>query len=91
MRLLIAFVSLLLCGSLQAQVTVVSAASFRPEQPVAPGAWAAAFGTFTGVTATAATDAPFPTSLRRRLRHRRRNGGPGVLHLGGPDQLSDPL
>ena len=63
MRVLIAFVSLLLCGSLQAQVTVVSAASFRPEQPVAPGAWAAAFGTFTGVPTLAATDAPFPTSL----------------------------
>ena len=56
-------VSLLLCSGLQAQVAVVNAASFATNQGVAAGSWAAAFGTFSGVTTTTATALPFPTSL----------------------------
>ena len=52
----------LLCAGLRAQVAVVNAASFAPGQPVAAGSWAAAFGTFAGVTATTGS-LPFPKTL----------------------------
>jgi uncharacterized protein (TIGR03437 family) len=62
MRLLIGFVSLVLCAQLGAQdVVVVNGASFRTDQPVSPGSWVSAFpatGTqFNGVTSMAA---PYP-------------------------------
>jgi uncharacterized protein (TIGR03437 family) len=47
---------------LQAQVAVVNGASNRPEQPVAAGSWATAYGTFAGVTTTASA-LPFPSTL----------------------------
>jgi uncharacterized protein (TIGR03437 family) len=57
----------LLTLPLQAQnsVAVVNAASFQPQFPVAPGAWATAFGDFAsvGVSNTAADVVPFPTML----------------------------
>jgi uncharacterized protein (TIGR03437 family) len=56
-------VSVLLCSGLQAQVAVVNAASFATNQGVAAGSWAAAFGTFSGITTTTATTLPFPTTL----------------------------
>lgn len=52
-----------LCAGLHAQVTIVNNASFRGDQPVAPGSWAAAFGTFAGVTATTASTFPLPKTL----------------------------
>jgi uncharacterized protein (TIGR03437 family) len=52
-----------LCGVLHAQVTIVNNASFRGEQPVAPGSWAAAFGTFAGVSATTASGFLLPKTL----------------------------
>lgn len=55
--------TLALCGGLHAQVTIVNNASFRGDQPVAPGSWAAAFGTFAGVSATTATTFPLPKTL----------------------------
>jgi len=42
---------------------VLNGASFRPEQPVTPGSWASAFGTFTGVTQTTATVFPLAKTL----------------------------
>ena len=48
---------------LSAQVVIVNNASFRGDQPLAAGSWAAAFGTFTGVTAATATSFPLPTTL----------------------------
>jgi uncharacterized protein (TIGR03437 family) len=46
-------------------VAVVNAASFEPQFPVAPGAWATAFGDFAsvGVANTFADSVPFPTML----------------------------
>lgn len=52
-----------LCSGLHAQVTIVNNASFRGDQPVAPGSWAAAFGTFAGVSATTASTFPLPKTL----------------------------
>jgi uncharacterized protein (TIGR03437 family) len=52
-----------LCGGLHAQVTIVNNASFRGDQPIAPGSWAAAFGTFAGVAATTASSFPLPKTL----------------------------
>jgi uncharacterized protein (TIGR03437 family) len=46
-----------------AQVVIVNGASFRAEQPISAGSWAAAFGTFTGVTTTTASSFPLPTTL----------------------------
>jgi uncharacterized protein (TIGR03437 family) len=63
MRSLIVFVSLTFCAILQAQVAVVNGASFRKDQPVAPGSLASAFGAFAGVAATAASTLPLPTTL----------------------------
>ena len=54
-RILVALFSLLLAATVSAQVTVVNSASFRPNQPLAAGSIASAFGTFLGVTATSAT------------------------------------
>jgi uncharacterized protein (TIGR03437 family) len=54
---------LLLSSGLQAQVTVVNNASFRGDQPVSAGSWAAAFGTFTNVAATTAAAFPLPKTL----------------------------
>ena len=54
---------LLLCWSLPAQVTVVSNASFRGDQPVTAGSWVAAFGAFSGVSTTTATSFPLPKTL----------------------------
>ena len=56
-------IPLLLCGSLGAQVAIVNSASFRSDQGVAPGTWAAAFGTFTGVPTTTAGGFPLPKTL----------------------------
>ena len=54
---------LLLCASLHAQVAIVNNASFRGDQPVAPGSWAAAFGNFAGVATTTASSFPLPKTL----------------------------
>ncbi|HVV47045.1 MAG TPA: hypothetical protein VHC72_17655 [Bryobacteraceae bacterium] len=54
--------SLLLSAGLSAQVTVVNAASFAPGAPITAGSWAAAFGTFNGVSTTTAS-LPFPKTL----------------------------
>jgi uncharacterized protein (TIGR03437 family) len=61
--LALALMSLPLCA--QETVAVVNAASFEPQFPVAPGAWATAFGDFAsvGVTNTFADAVPFPTML----------------------------
>jgi uncharacterized protein (TIGR03437 family) len=56
--------ALLVCATLQAQqFAVVNNASFRGDQPVSPGSWVAAFGSFSGVPATTATAFPLPKSL----------------------------
>src|SRR5262245_21351393 len=55
--------ALLLCAGLHAQVAIVNAASFRGDQPVSPGSWVAAFGTFTGVPTTTASTLPLPKTL----------------------------
>jgi len=57
------FTVLLFCGALSAQVTIVNNASFRGDQPVSAGSWAAAFGTFSGVTTTTASAFPLPKTL----------------------------
>lgn len=44
-------------------VTIVSGASFRAEQPVAPGSWASAFGAFANVATTQNTVIPLPATL----------------------------
>lgn len=54
---------LVLCSGLGAQVAIVNNASFRGDQPVAAGSWAAAFGTFTGVSTTTASSFPLPKTL----------------------------
>jgi uncharacterized protein (TIGR03437 family) len=61
--LAVALLSLPLCA--QSGVAVVNAASFEPQFPVAPGAWATAFGDFAsvGVSDTFATSVPFPAML----------------------------
>jgi uncharacterized protein (TIGR03437 family) len=51
------------CASLSAQITIVNNASFRGDQPVAPGSWVAAFGVFTGATTATATVFPLGTTL----------------------------
>lgn len=51
------------CGALSAQVVVLNGASFRVGQPVTGGSWAAAFGTFAGVTQTVANVSPIPKTL----------------------------
>ena len=64
MRLSPVLASLALCaGSLSAQVTIKSAASFRIEQPVSPGAWAIAEGNFAGVTPTVLETSPLPKEI----------------------------
>jgi uncharacterized protein (TIGR03437 family) len=57
------FVSLALATTVSAQVAVVNSASFRPREPVTAGSLASAFGTFAGVTQTAASAVPLPKSL----------------------------
>ena len=54
---------ILFCVELPAQVAVLNGASFRPTQPVAAGSWAAAFGTFSGVSTTQASGYPLPKTL----------------------------
>lgn len=54
---------LLVCAATQAQVAIVNGASFRGDQPVSAGSWAAAFGTFTGVSTTTASAFPLPATL----------------------------
>jgi uncharacterized protein (TIGR03437 family) len=44
-------------------VTVVNAASYRTDQPVAAGAWVSGFGTFANVAETQNSTLPLPTSL----------------------------
>lgn len=63
MRSLVLAALLACCGALQAQITVLNGASFRVGQPITGGSWAAAFGTFTGVTETVATTSPIPKTL----------------------------
>jgi uncharacterized protein (TIGR03437 family) len=53
----------LLSAAAHAQITVVNAASFRGDQPVAAGSWAGAFGTFPGVTTTTAVSFPLQKTL----------------------------
>ena len=53
----------LLAASLEAQVAIVNNASFRADQAVTAGSWAAAFGNFAGVTATTAAAFPLPKTL----------------------------
>jgi uncharacterized protein (TIGR03437 family) len=61
--LAVGLLSLPLCA--QNTVAVVNAASFEPQYPVAPGAWATAFGDFAsvGVSNTFADAVPFPAML----------------------------
>lgn len=56
---------ILFCAAgLQAQqIAVVNNASFRGDQPVAAGSWAAAFGAFNGVATTTASSFPLPKAL----------------------------
>jgi minor extracellular serine protease Vpr len=54
---------LLFCASLNAQVAIVNNASFRSDQPVSAGSWAAAFGSFSGVSTTTASSFPLPKTL----------------------------
>ena len=54
---------LIASAAVQAQVAIVNNASFRGDQPISAGSWAAAFGTFTGVTTTTASSFPLPTTL----------------------------
>jgi len=61
MRLLA--LTLVLCAALPAQVAIVNNASFRGDQPVSPGAWAAAFGVFASVSTTTAPGFPLPKTL----------------------------
>jgi len=63
MRSLVLAAVLASCGALQAQVTVLNGASFQVGQPLTAGSWAAAFGTFPGVTQTVANALPIPTTL----------------------------
>jgi uncharacterized protein (TIGR03437 family) len=44
-------------------VAIVNNASFRGDQPVSAGSWVAAFGTFSGVSATTAPGFPLPKTL----------------------------
>lgn len=53
----------LLCSTASAQFVIVSGASFRADQPLSAGSWAAAFGNFTGVTGTTAASFPLPKTL----------------------------
>lgn len=56
--------ALFFCATLAAQqFAVVNNASFRGDQPVSPGSWAAAFGSFAGVPTTTASAFPLPKSL----------------------------
>jgi len=55
--------SLLFSTILSAQVAIVNNASFRGDQPVSPGSWVAAFGTFSGVATTTASAFPLPKTL----------------------------
>jgi len=48
---------------LEAQVAIVNNASFRGDQALAAGSWAAAFGNFANVSATTATAFPLPKTL----------------------------
>jgi uncharacterized protein (TIGR03437 family) len=54
---------LLICAGLHAQFAIVNGASFRTDQPLSPGAWATATGTFTGVTTATAPGFPLPKTL----------------------------
>jgi uncharacterized protein (TIGR03437 family) len=55
---------LILSGGLHAQVLAVgNGASFRTDQPVTPGSWVTAVGTFAGVSNTTATGFPLPKTL----------------------------
>jgi uncharacterized protein (TIGR03437 family) len=51
------------CATLPAQVAIVNNASFRGDQPVASGSWAAAFGAFANVQTTTASTFPLPKTL----------------------------
>ncbi len=53
----------LFSAGLSAQVAIVNGASFRGDQPVSAGSWAAAFGTFAGVSTTTATGFPLAKTL----------------------------
>ena len=63
MRFLLACASLALCGTLNAQVTVLNGASFRTDQPVSAGSWVTAFGNFQGVQTLQTAEFPLPKSL----------------------------
>lgn len=63
MRSLLVVMCLGLSAGLQAQVTVLNGASFRTDQRVAPGSWATAFGSFSGVSPNTASSYPIPTDL----------------------------
>lgn len=60
MRLL--FASFLLAGGVSAQISVLNSASSRPEQPVAAGSWATAYGAFAGAS-SAQSQVPHPKTL----------------------------
>jgi uncharacterized protein (TIGR03437 family) len=59
----VVLVTALLPFALNAQIAIVNNASFRAEQPVAPGSWAAAFGTFSNVSTATAQSFPLGTTL----------------------------
>ncbi len=62
-RTLLGILLLTLAATVSAQVTVVSSASFRQNQPLAAGSIASAFGTFAGVAVASATAVPLPKTL----------------------------
>lgn len=62
-RFLHTLLLLAVSSSLPAQVVVLNGASFRTDQPLAPGSWATAFGAFGGVTSATAPGYPLPATL----------------------------
>lgn len=63
MRLSLIWISLCAAGALHAQLAIVNGDSYRADQPVAPGGFVSAFGTFTGIQTTIQPTLPFPKTL----------------------------
>lgn len=63
MKLRLSLLGTLICAGLSAQIVIVNNASFRADQPVAPGSWVAAFGNFAGATTATATAFPLSSAL----------------------------
>jgi uncharacterized protein (TIGR03437 family) len=65
MRSLLCLLTLLACNQVIAQppLTVVNGARFEVSYPVSPGAYAQAYGTYSGVAAATSDTVPLPTEL----------------------------